>query len=791
MTTSDRDMLLNLGSGGSPESVREEAGLSADEFQRWWNGQLESRLPDMAGSRSLPHGANVEILRDEWGVPHVYADSEDDLFFGYGYAMAQDRLWQLDYYRRKAMGRLSEVLGPDGLELDVIARTIGINRIAEAEIKALSRQALGRLESFSRGINAAMAEAKGRLPVEFAMLDYEPEPWSPLDTVAVWGEFRYYLTVRLPVIALPEVAKRKLGDGPLYQAFLTPEAGDETILHPGSYEPGRPAGGVVGEVVGDPQEGQGSNNWVAGPSKSATGKPLVASDPHIAFGAVSCWYEVHLSGAGFNVAGGGYVGVPGILFGRNDRVGWGLTNNICSQRDIYQERTDPKHPGCFFYDGEWEPWTEIAEEIDVKGGETVTETVSMSRNGPIVDELLPAPARGTGPVSLRWLGAEFSDEISCFISMNRAGSADEFRAALSSWRVPTWSVGFADVDGHIGYQCVGRIPIRNGWDRGYREGWNPEHQWDGLVPLPAMPAMQDPSEGWIRSANNRTAPEDYPYPLSGTWATGHRARRIREMLEEPGKLSAKDFARMQMDTTSVRGIEAVPSLLAVLSSVDDERIRQAASLLEEWDRRMDPDSTGAAIFEPFFGLWSQRVAAERFDDEDVAEMAGAMGGLAAELLSEDRHRWFENGDREGEIVATLRAVIDDLSGTLGDDMAKWTWGDIHKIDLKHYLDSRGGGFGLVRRGGTPVGGSGTTVCNTGYDPTYMAAMGANYRIVADLAESPPGLWAVDAAGQSGNPGSPNYCDQLPEWSAGRHHYVPLDRERVEAEAKTKLTIRRE
>ena len=263
------------------------------------------------------------------------------------------------------------------------------------------------------------------------------------------------------------------------------------------------------------------------------------------------------------------------------------------------------------------------------------------------------------------------------------------------------------------------------------------------------------------------------------------------MLEAQPKLSAEDFGRMQMDTTSVRGIEGVPHLLAVLSSADDELVRQAASLLEEWDRRMEPDSAGAAIFEAFFARWTQCVGAKRFEAEDVAEMAGAMGGLSAELLSMDRHGWFQDGDREAEIVATLRQVLDDLSGRLGDDMSQWTWGDVHKIDLKHYLDNRGGGFGLVKRGGTPIGGSGTTVCNTGYDPTYMAAMGANFRIVADLAESPPGLWAVDAAGQSGNPGSPNYCDQLPEWAAGRHHYVPLDRERVEAGAKTTLTIRRD
>lgn len=790
MKVSEKDVLLKLGSGETPESVRDFAGLSIDEFQLWWDDQLKFRLPDMKGTRSFPNGADVEIFRDVRGVPHIYAKTEDDLFFGYGFAMAQDRLWQLDYCRRKATGSLSEVLGPDGLELDIIARTVGINRIAEAEIKLLSSQALGRLESFARGINLAMIEANGRLPIEFALLDYQPDPWSVLDTVAIWGEFRWYLTGRLPVIALPEIAKRKLGEGPLYQAFLTSEAGDESILNPGSYKPGRPTGGVVGEVVGDPHEGQGSNNWVVGPNKSTTGKPLVASDPHIAFGSVSCWYEVHLSGAGFNVAGGGYVGVPGIIFGRNERVGWGVTNNICSQRDLYQERTDAQHPGCFLYDVQWVPWKEITEEITIKGGDTFFKTVRLSHNGPIVDELLPQPSQDTGPVSLRWLGTEFSDEISCILAMNKAGSTKEFRDALSSWQVPTWSLVFADIDGHIGYQCVGNIPIRKGWDRGYRQGWNPKHQWDGLVPITAMPTMNDPPEGWIRSANNRTAPDDYPYPLSGTWATGHRARRVREMLEEKEKLSAKDFARMQMDTKSMRAVEGVPHLLDILSLVSDERMQQAASLLKTWDYYMKPDSTGAAIFETFFSRWLHRVAAERFDNQNAVEIAGAIGGLSLELLSKDQHGWFKNGNREEAIVATACEVIDDLSSRLGDDMVHWTWGDLHKIDLKHYLDDRGGAFGLVRRGGIPVGGSGTTVCNTGYDPTYMAAMGANFRIVADLAESPAGLWAVDAAGQSGSPGSPNYCDQLPEWTAGRLHHVPLDRKRVEAESQTYLILKR-
>ena len=335
MKVSDKDVLLKLGSGETLESVRDFAGLSIDEFQLWWDDQLKFRLPDMEGTRSFLNGADVEIFRDVRGVPHIYAKTEDDLFFGYGFAMAQDRLWQLDYFRRKATGSLSEVLGPDGLELDIIARTVGINRIAEAEIELLSSQALGRLESFARGINLAMIEANGRLPIEFALLDYQPNPWSVLDTVAIWGEFRWYLTGRLPVIALPEIAKRKLGEGPLYDAFLTSEAGDESILNPGSYKPGRPTGGVVGEVVGDPHEGQGSNNWVVSGEYTESRFPMLANDPHLATRMPSIWYFAELKGESFHWFGSTLPPLPGFAMGHNEHIAWGLTNLGPDVQDLF------------------------------------------------------------------------------------------------------------------------------------------------------------------------------------------------------------------------------------------------------------------------------------------------------------------------------------------------------------------------------------------------------------------------------------------------------------------------
>ena len=774
MKLSTDKMLQRLGAGDQIDSVCAAAGISRNQFDAWWREECERRAPAAGDVSRAALSGDVQIARDARGIPHISAKRDDDLFFGYGYAMAQDRLWQMDYLRRKAQGRLSELLGPDGLALDLIARTVGMHRIAQREAEALPPETKKLLDAFGHGVNAAIADVRAeRLPIEFALLGYEPEPWSPVDSLAIWGELRYYLTVRFPVIVLPELARRILGDEALVDAFLTGEAGDESIIPAGSYPPRAEQGDPVGETVNDPMEGAGSNNWVVAGSRSATGVPLLASDPHIAFASVGCWYEAHLAGGSFNLAGAGYVGMPGMLFGRSARVAWGITNNICSQRDLYQERTDPDHPGAFLYDGQWEPFHTVVETIAVRGSKPVAKTVTFSRNGPIVDELLPKEARETGPVALRWLGATLCDELTPMLAMNRARSCDEFRAATRGWRVPTLSAVFADVDGHIGYQSTGQIPIRLNWQRGYRPGWDAAHQWKELVPFEGMPSVSDPASGWVRSANNRTAPEDYPYPLSGTWSSGHRAQRIRNMLEEQPRFGVADFVRMQQDVLSLRAVEAVPPLVRELIAEIDERILRAAAILESWDRRMEVEAVGASLFETFFRFWSEEVARERFPAELAGLMGGALGGLALGLLSEDKHGWYAHGNRHDAIIRAFNQTLDDHTKRLGPDLAHWTWGHTHTIALRHTLSSRGELGQLLNRGGLPVRGSGVTVCNTGYDPNYMAALGANFRLIVDLSTTPPSLQAVDAAGQSGNPGSPNYGDQLSDWIGGQYHTITL------------------
>ncbi len=771
MDTLSVELLKGLGSGESLATLCNDCGISRAEFDRLWTAEIRRRTPEHGVRLQSEVSADTRIVRNRWGIPQILAENDEDLFFAFGFAMAQDRLFQLDYLRRRGQGRLSEILGRDGVQLDTIARTIGLNRIAASEWESTPSETRALLERFSAGVNALIALSTNNLPIEFALLDYEPEPWRPVDCLAIAAEFRYYLTVRFPVIVGPELAKRALGDGTLYSAFLTGEADEESIIPAGAYP--AESGGVsqVGASVGDPQEGVGSNNWVVSGARTKSGRPMVASDPHIAFAAVSCWYEVQLKGGSFDVAGMAYAGMPAVMFGRNRDVAWGITNNICSQRDLYQEQTDPEQPGCFLYNGAWERWRTLDETIHVRGADPIHKTVRYSRNGPIVDEILPPEAAGTGPVSLRWLGHNHCGWLTSLLGMDRARTVSDLREATREWQVPTWSLVIADTEGHIGYQAVGGIPVRGVPERGYRPGWDPAHQWQGLIPFEQMPRLENPHRGWIATANNRVAPDDFPYPLSGKWASGHRARRIRQMIEERDCFSRETFAEMQQDTRTLRADEALPGLLPVLLGSGDARVLEAARYLQAWDHNMAPDSVAASIFEVFFNRWCSRVAAERFESELAAALSGTIGGLAGQLIHADKAGWFEETDREAAMIDSLRAALATIEDRLGPDMSAWAWGNLHKVHLRHVLSGRGDLGLLLDRGGLPVGGNGVTVCNTGFDPNWVAPTGANYRLISDLGED--GMWAVESQGQSGHPGSDHYCDQLVEWLEGRYHYLNL------------------
>lgn len=803
-----RDILRQLGAGESIDTVCQIAGWTRAEFDIWWQREAASRAPRCTGQFATGVRTQATIERDRWGIPHIFADSQHDLWLAFGFAMAQDRLFQLDYLRRKGLGRLAEVLGADALPTDLVARTVGLNRIAAAEWSQLPSETRDVLQAFAEGINAWIEQCGDQLPIEFDLLDYRPEPWSPLDSLAIECEFRWYLTGRFPVIVMPEMAKRVLGDGPLYRDLCLGEEDQEAIVPAESYRElqGQLGGDAwsglthrsredVGQATGDPTA-TGSNNWVVAGRHCRSGMPMVASDPHIAFEAVSCWYEAHLQGGGFNVAGMAYAGMPAIMFGRNERLAWGITNNICSLRDLYQERTDPAHPNCFQFDGHWEPARELTETIRVKGAEPVARAIQFSRHGPVVNEILPLRESQTDPVTLKWLGAYQGGFLTALLGIDRARSVVEFREALRPWHVPTFNLVVADIEGQIAVQSAGRIPLRKTSERGYRSGSDPDQEWIGLIPFDAMPHAIDPSRGWLATANNRLAGDDYPYPLYGTWASGYRAARIRQMIEAkliapanggaPRGFTCDDFRDMHKDAVSLRAVNSLPPLLAALSDLTDIQIQAAVNILQCWDKRVAADQVAPTLFNVFFTFWSKAVADMHFDGVTAELLAKQAEGIASRLLTDDQHGWFPDGQRIPRIRSVFSDTIAYLAQRLGPDMAGWQWGRLHRMPLKHVLSMRGDLGLLLNHGGVPVNGDMVTVCNTGSDPNWLATTGAGYRLIADLSTS--SLLAVDAQSQSGQPGTPHYSDQLPAWNSGEYHVLPLNRTEAAAIVVEKLQL---
>jgi penicillin amidase len=380
--------------------------------------------------------------------------------------------------------------------------------------------------------------------------------------------------------------------------------------------------------------------------------------------------------------------------------------------------------------------------------------------------------------------------------MNRTSSAIEFCESTRPWLCPTWNLLCADVDGHIGLQTTGRIPIRNIWNRGYRHGWDPRQQWAGLMAFEQMPRLIDPERGYIVTANNRLAPDDYPIPLACTSTSGHRARRIRQEIERHGKLSIDENQRLQNDVFSLRAAECVPLLLNHLRECPNGRVQQAIDYLRAWDYRVLASSVAATLFNVFFNRWLCAVAIERLASPDIADAssravallaADRLSGLAARLLAADPQGWFQR-PRTSAIVEAFQSALNELSNRLGDNMDQWQWGNIHRLQQPHYLSNRGDLGSLLDLSGLPMPGDGTTVCSAAPNAELAAYLGAGFRSVVDLGDPGLGMWVIDAASASAHPGSANYSDQLEPWSRGEYRYVSLDTHRAAASAVCTLEI---
>ena len=751
------------GDSGAPAALA-RAGATGADLADWRDAYLREKLPRRDGNVRAPVRSPVTVRWDTWGIPHLRAESLSDLYVALGYAMAQERLWQLDYVRRQARGRLAAILGPEALPGDRRVRIVGIGRAAEAAAADLPGEVAAVLEALAAGINAwaERAVAARVLPLEFDLLDYEPEPWWPADSIAVWKYRWWTLTGRLEGIAAFEAAKRILPPD-LYAAFAAVELGEETIV-PGSGPVAAPGDDVA----------EGSNNWVVAGSRTTTGAPVLCSDPHNPFGTPSQWFEAQLTcaGPGVDAAGAIYVGTPGIYLGRNRHVAWGVTNHTAPARDLFVEEVHPTDPTLYRDGDAWRRFEVEREEIAVRGAPPETLEVRRTVRGPVANALVPRlAAADEPPLSLAWVGAGPETGFDAMLALHRATCARQVLGALALWPCPPLNFVYADRAGRIGYHVAGWIPRRTAGGRGFRRASDPADAWRGYVPFEKLPQVADPGQGWIATANNVPWSADPHYLSMGAWAAGYRHRRIRERLETGAKLSPAEVGAIQADVLDARAFDLRPALLRAIAGAADPLVAEAARALEAWDCRYSPESVGASVFAAFWARWTERVALARFPAHLAPLVATQVGAVARRCLLGDDPGWFAPGDATAQVRTAFADAVAWLRELAGPEVAGWQWGSLHRVTFAHPLGHVGALADLLSIGPHPTSG-GPTVRAAGYEGSgerpFAVVGGSTYRLLADLS-APDLAWSTTTAGQSAHPASPHYRDQTALWLSDPRH----------------------
>lgn len=747
--------------------------------------------------------APVEVYRDRWGVPHIYAQNVEDLFFAQGYVTAQDRLWQMEFNRRAGSGTLSEVLGEATLETDRFIRTIGWRRVAEVEAANLDPESRVTLESYAAGVNAFIESHRSSLPLEFTILGFKPAPWTPADSIA-WGKVMAWdLGGNWEAELFRASLIEKFGEEKANQ-FAPPYPPEAPLVIP-SEALGYQIPGIdnllsqareLRKVLGTQGAGLGSNNWVIDGQKSATGMPLLANDMHLGIQMPSIWYEVHLVGGGFNVEGYSFPGLPGVIVGHNDYIAWGVTNVGPDVQDLYIEKVNPANPDQYEYQGQWLEMEIVEEEIEVKGEEPVMERVRLTRHGPVIT---PVVEGITESLAFKWTALEPNQILKGVMMLNRASNWEEFREALRFWAVPSQNFVYADREGNIGYQTPGWIPIRaKGQGLVPVPGWTGEYEWEGYIPFEELPYLFNPPTHYIVTANNKVIGDQYPYFISRDWDIGHRAQRIRELLEAKSTLSLDDIKAIHADTYSYPAKIFLPYLLAL--EPEGWLQERAMNQLEGWDLHDEAQSTGAGIFEVFYLMLVKNTFADELGDlfADYLE-ADTWPHLALErMVKEPDSPWFddvttpERENRDDIVRRSFAEACDLLGKRFGDIPHEWTWGRLHTVTFDHPLGAVKPLDLIFNRGPIPARGSGFTVNAASFDysafaealkpaeigKVFAVQSGVSQRLIVDLSDFSNSL-SIHTTGQVGIPFHNHYSDMIAPWQEVKYHPLLWEKDEIE------------
>lgn len=680
-------------------------------------------LARYSGEVSAPVAAAVSVSFDELGVPHIRGGSLEDALFVQGYVTAQERLWQMDSLRRLAAGDLSEVVGPAALESDRESRRMRMRRIAEAAYSALPAADRAAFAAYSRGVNHFLASNLGNLPLEFRLLGYQPRPWSVVDCILVG----LYMFRDLTTTWRDELVKRDML-----------AAGDKAKV-----EYLFPVGTGLGPLPG-------SNGWAIAGGRTASGKPLLSSDMHLAFGLPGIWYMAQLEAPGLDVGGVTLPGVPGVIVGHNRRIAWGITNLGFDVQDLYIEKFDDR-TGRYLFRGQVEQASAERELIRVKGQPAAELLLWVTRHGPLF------VTEGGDRMALRWAAAEPGMFQFPFLEINRAGDWREFTAAIGRFSGPGSNFVYADADGNIGYHAAGKLPVRRGYAGDVPvDGASGDFEWQGWIPFDELPSAYNPPGGMVVTANQNPFPAGYAYPVNGAFAPPWRARQIRDRLTARKGWKPQDSLALQSDVYSGFNQFLATQLAAAYGrrGVSNPGLEPAVTLLRQWDGQMSAKS-GAALLATLARHYVQVAAAERAAPNSGRQYDYAMAPAAIEKLLRERPAgWFD--DYDGMLLRALADSVEEGRRMQGPDVKRWQWGEYQKIAVNHPVIHQ---LPLVGRyfdiGPAPMSGSGTSI------KQVTRTLAPSMRMNADAGDWDRSLLNIPI-GQSGQILSSHYRDQ---WKA--------------------------
>lgn len=793
----------------------------------WWF--VYRPLPQLDGSIALPGlQQKVTVDRDHWGVPHIRAASVEDLAETQGYVMAQDRLWQMDLYRRAARGQLSEILGPRTLAIDKGFRTLGLGRAADREATLLEPEPRKIIEAYARGVNQFIEQHKNNLPLEFSLLRYEPKPWQPSDTLAISGYMYRVLTdtwvrelnrATVAERAGPDRAKDLFSVDSMLDHFVV---GDPNVANDGSQRSATdPDEDDDDEMVPDTEikanlrgsgipaardsatdltsalaesfqqfltesnkeirQGFGSNNWVVSGEHTATGKPLLANDTHLELMIPPIWYEVHLTAPGWNVKGFTLPGAPMVIIGHNDRIAWGFTNNQADVQDLYIETFNPASPAEYRVKGAWTKAQVIDETIRVKNGPDEHLQITVTRHGPVVHR------EGDKAYAMRWTALEPGGLTNSYNLLGKARNWKEFRDAMRRVWGPAQNAVYADVEGNIGYIMAARVPIRK---KGHGEvpvpGDTDDYEWTGYIPFEQLPQALNPESGFIATANARVVGPTYKPYLTDRWDEPYRTARIYDLLHDRHDLRPEDMLKVQTDAYSYPHVFLAEQLLAAARTVKpkDARAQKLIDGLKDWSGIADASSPEVSFLEATRGTVLDSLL-EPFLGEDTGLYQWRSTTFLQRVLTDRPAKWLPSQYKNYDelLAAAADAAVVRLAEQSKTERAEdWAWSRFNSLDMFHPLGHEGILRGFLSITKKPQSGTDCSV--------YRAAkhLGPAMRFVANPANWDESILLIPA-GQSGQPGSSHYSDQFSYWYEGKPIYAPFS-DAAEAKAtKHSLTLK--